>query len=110
MTTVYAIHKPEASHLAEVIEAMRELGAPTIEVVNCADYYQALEGSHRLAAAAELGLTPNLVIHEQDEIIDISRFDWYEEMNGNFAQTEYAAGEIAGELYSPMQAVPYCYE
>jgi hypothetical protein len=109
MITVYAIHKPEADKLAQVVTEMRALGAPTIEVVDCGDHYQALEGSHRLAAAAELGLTPKFMVHAQDEIIDITRFDWYEELIGNFAETEYAAGEIAGEVYSYLQAVPYSY-
>jgi hypothetical protein len=108
MTTVYAIHKPIAEHLVEVVEAMRELGAPTIEVVDCADFYQALEGSHRLAAAVELGLTPSFVVHAQDEMIDISRFDWSDEMS--FDQTHYPAGELAGELFSPWQAVPYVFQ
>lgn len=107
MATIYAIHKPDADKLAQVIAEMRTLGAPTIEVVECGDYFQALEGSHRLAAAAQLGLEPVLTVHEQDDIIDISRFDWYQENTGNFAGTEYTAGEIAGEIFVPRQAVVY---
>jgi hypothetical protein len=107
MTTIYAIHQPDADKLSQVISEMRTLGAPTIEVVDCGDYFQALEGSHRLAAAAELGLEPILTIHEQDDMIDISRFDWYQANPENWAGTEYAAAEIAGELFSPNQARPY---
>ena len=105
--TVYAIHSPEAEKLAQVIEQMRELGAPSIRVVDCGDFYMALEGSHRLAAAAELGLTPALVVYEQDDEIDITGEDWYD--SANWSGETYTAGEVAGELYSP-QAHAYRFE
>lgn len=103
--TIYAIHKPDATHLAEVIKTMRVLGPPTLRVVDCGDYYQALEGSHRLPAALQLGLTPILVVHDQDEVIKIAEYDWYEQQN--WAETEYPAGEVAGELFAPNQAAAY---
>lgn len=109
MATIYAIHQPNADKLQAVIAEMLTLGAPTIEVVDCGDYFQALEGSHRLAAAAELGIEPILTIHAQDEMLDISRFDWYQADPQNWAGTEYSAGEVAGELFSPRQAVSYSY-
>lgn len=105
MTTIYAIHGTDADKLAGVVAEMETLGAPTIRVVDCGDHYMALEGSHRLAAAHELGLDPVLVIHDQDDIIDISEFDWFDACNWD--GTEYAAGEVAGEVFSPRQAVPY---
>lgn len=107
MTMIYAIHAPMADHLAGVIAQMRVLGAPTIHVVDCGDYYQALEGSHRLAAAAELGLVPNLTIIEQDQVIDISGFDWFD--TANWAETAYTGGEVAGELFAPSSAVAYSF-
>lgn len=106
MQTVYAIHGACEEKLAGVIEEMKTLGAPTIRVINCGDYYMALEGSHRLAAAAALGLTPDLTVYEQDDEIEITGFDWYEP--ANWAGTVYPAGEVAGELYS-VQAVPYSF-
>jgi hypothetical protein len=109
MTTIYAIHKPDAEKLQSVISEMRTLGAPTIEVVDCGEYFQALEGSHRLAAAAELGLEPVLTVHEQDDMIDITRFDWYQEDPQNWAETEYMAGEVAGEIFSPRYARSYSF-
>lgn len=108
MQTIYAIHAPDAAKLASVVLQMETLGAPTIHVVDCGDHYMALEGSHRLAAAAQLGITPILIIHEQADEIDIASFDWYEP--ANWAGTVYPAGEVAGELFSPMQAVPYTFE
>jgi len=105
MTTIYAIHAPEASKLETVTAEMRVLGAPTIRAIDCGDHLMALEGSHRLAAAAALGLTPTFAVIEQDEEIDISGYDWFEAQN--WGGTVYAAGEVAGELFSPSQAVDY---
>lgn len=95
---IYAIHAPKADKLATVVEQMRTLGAPTIRVVACGDYYMALEGSHRLAAAAELGLQPVLQVYEQDDEIDVTIHDWYE--SASWSGERYTAGEVAGELYS----------
>lgn len=107
MITVYAIHDIDAEKLSGVVSEMRLLGAPTIEVVDCGDHCMALEGSHRLAAAVQLGLTPDMIIHEQDDVLSISRFDWFDECN--WAESEYTAGEVAGELFSPNQAVAYSF-
>jgi hypothetical protein len=107
VTTIYAIHAPDADKLAEVVAQMRTLGPPTIEVVDCGDYMMALEGSHRLAAAAQLGLVPELIVHDQNAELDISRFDWFEAQN--WAETVYPAGEVAGELFGPRQAVDYSF-
>ena len=107
MTTIYAIHAAESEKLTGIIEEMRVLGAPTIKVVDCGDYYMALEGSHRLAAAAALELAPSLEIYDQDDIIEISGFDWFDACN--WAETSYPAGEVAGEIFSPRQATPYTF-
>jgi hypothetical protein len=101
---IYAIHAPEADKLAAVVEQMRILGAPTIRAVDCGDFMMALEGSHRLAAAAELGLEPVLEIYDQDDEIDITVHDWYD--SANWGGERYTAGEVAGELYST-RAVGY---
>lgn len=107
MPTIYAIHAPDPKRLAEVTAEMQTRGTPTIEVVDCGDYLMALEGSHRLAAAHALGLTPDLVVFEQDELIDIGGYDWFD--RENWASDTYAAGEVAGELFSPTQAMPYSF-
>lgn len=110
MHTIYAIHAPEADKLAAVIEQMRSLGAPTIEVVDCGDFYMALEGSHRLAAAHALGLTPVLVIRDQDEMLEVSGYDWYDGANWAVdGQAQYSAGEVAGELHGAGN-VDYAFE
>ena len=107
MTTIYAIHAPFSEQLEAVTAEMKERGAPKIEVVDCGDYFMALEGSHRLAAAHALGLEPELIVHAQDDMLEISRFDWFEA--ANWADTSYSAGEVAGELFSARQAVPYSF-
>ena len=49
----------EMDHLVAVMQEMQELGAPTIRVMYITgDLYQAIEGCHRLRAAAALGITP----------------------------------------------------
>lgn len=52
----------DEAHLAEVIEEMKTLGAPTIKAVwmECFNHWAALEGCHRIRAAKALGLTPEI--------------------------------------------------
>lgn len=105
MITVYAIHEPQSDRLAEVIEDMRRLGPPHLDAIDCGDHLQALEGSHRIAAAAKLGVTPAWRIFGPDDMIDITGYDWYDA--ANWAGTRYPASEIAGELFSSYQACSY---
>jgi hypothetical protein len=97
MRTVYAIHAPDQRKLEMVKAEMQTLGVPTIRVIDCGDYYMAIEGSHRLAAAADLGITPNLIVLEQDSEIDLATtdLDW----THNFSGQHYQAGELAYELH-----------
>ena len=108
MILIYAIHRPEPEKLEAVVAEMRTRGAPALRVVDCGDHYEALEGSHRLAAAAQLGLEPILEVHDQDEVIDISGFDWFDA--ANWSETNYPAWEVVGELISHISAVPYEFE
>ena len=52
----------DASHLAAVKAEMQDLGTPTIKAVWMEAYnaWVALEGSHRIRAAAALGLVPEI--------------------------------------------------
>lgn len=54
--TIYAINAPINSHLDMVVAEMALLGAPVVRAVNCGDFWAAIEGSHRIAAAHKLGL------------------------------------------------------
>jgi hypothetical protein len=105
MTMIYALNHTTANHLAAVTAEMETLGAPTIRVVDCGDHYMALEGSHRLAAAHALGLEPVLEIYDQDEMIEIDGYDWYDACN--WSCTIYPAGIVAHLLFIPSAAVDY---
>ena len=52
----------DKSHLEAVKKEMVKKGAPVIHAVwmECFGHWQALEGCHRLRAAKELGLTPEI--------------------------------------------------
>lgn len=52
----------EQAHLYRVVEEMKTLGTPTLKAVwmECWGIWCALEGCHRLRAAAILGITPEI--------------------------------------------------
>lgn len=58
----------DADHLAAIIKEMKIMGAPTIKAVDCGEYFVALEGSHRIRAAIELGLSVEIDEVEYSEI------------------------------------------
>lgn len=101
MQTLYTIHAVDAARLAGVVAEMRTLGAPTIRVVDCGDYYMALEGVHRLAACAQLCIAPILEVLEQDDLVAADSLDWPDLRKGE----QYTAGELAGEAYSPRSGI-----
>lgn len=53
----------DVEHLKSVKNEMIAKGAPSIHAVwmECYDMYVALEGCHRIRAAKELGLTPEII-------------------------------------------------
>lgn len=73
--TLHTLTENDLDRLHEVIEEMRVLGAPTIRMVDKGDHYQALEGTHRLAAAEHLGLAPNLEIISEGEMVVLDSLD-----------------------------------
>jgi hypothetical protein len=85
------LHKDyNESHLQEVIEEMKKLGAPTIKAVwmECYNHFAALEGCHRIRAAKKLGLIPEI---EEVEYSD-------EEIIGDSGDV-YTVSELADESY-----------
>lgn len=68
------VHKHfDEKHLEEVKSEMLTLGAPVIRAVwmECYGHYAAIEGCHRIRAAKELGLVPEIKeIEYIDEIAD----------------------------------------
>jgi hypothetical protein len=56
-------------HLVEVMKEMQKLGKPRIRVYHVeGNVYQAIEGCHRLRAAAALGITPDFDYRDADEL------------------------------------------
>lgn len=98
--TVFTIHAADPDHLQSVSAAMQTLGAPQIRVVDCGDHYKALEGSHRIAAAATLGIVPDWQVIGWDDVIDPAGFDWCEAGND---PTPRRAGVFVESLYGDMR-------
>jgi hypothetical protein len=92
-----AIHPVGDTKLEEVKAEMRRCGPPEIRAVEFNNCYMAIEGSHRLQAAAELGYPVKLEVLSRNHLVEASTLDldWLE------PGKSYAAGYIAGQLYSP---------
>lgn len=97
MTTLYTLHSVDQSKLAGVVAEMAVLGSPTIRVVDCGDYLMTLEGVHRIAAAAKLGIALDLEYLDQSDLVAADSLDWQDLQPGE----SYTAGELVGEAYSP---------
>lgn len=67
---------PHAEFDADKLEAVKAemltLGTPTIKAVDCGEFFVALEGSHRIRAAQELGFVP---VIEEVEYSDTATTD-----------------------------------
>lgn len=68
-----------SAHYKRVLAYMQEHGAPAIRAVYSSEYdcWLAMEGSHRLAAAEALGLTPEIITVQWSDTIqhDLQDFD-----------------------------------
>lgn len=81
-------------HLEEVKSEMATLGAPKIHAVwiECYNLYAALEGCHRIRAAKELGLTPEIIeVEYSDEMCST--------VLGYDGEEDYAISEICDNSY-----------
>ena len=79
--TIALLHKHyDSNKLAAVNTEMQTLGAPVIKAVwmECWSMWVALEGCHRLRAAHELGLEPEIEeVEYSDEMITMDSGDEY---------------------------------
>ena len=73
--TVYLPASPRLARLIEVANDMRRLGSPTIRMYDSGKYFIAIEGSHRVAAAAILGVPVIVQRLEPDDVIDLDTVD-----------------------------------
>lgn len=94
ISTLYTIHGHNDAKVARIMDEMWSLGAPVVRVVDCGDYYMALEGVHRLEAAARLGIAPKLIELAQDDLVAAASLDWQDLQSGE----SHSAGELAGEV------------
>ena len=102
MATLVTINSTDDAHLAGVIETMRSLGSPTIRCI--ADPVNgiilALEGSHRIAAAAALDLPINVVMLADSARITAKSIG-YDDM-GAFEGKRVRAASFRELIGSPM--------
>jgi hypothetical protein len=75
MRQIIALHAIKQDKLETVKTEMLRLGAPTIRCVEDGNGLWAVEGTHRLAAAAALGLTPVVEILDGDDETEIQHLD-----------------------------------
>lgn len=108
MIRIATINHPDPTHLAAVRAEMLRLGAPTVRVVRdeAQGLYLALEGSHRLAAARELGIVPILQVIPEDELISCEEIG-YDDC-GWFEGEPARVGDIRDRIASPMGTYAGC--
>lgn len=75
MPIIRAPHPPYPAKLREVVKQMRELGPPRLHAYWRDGTWHALEGSHRTAAAHQLGLTPIILPVRLRDSIDHDTVD-----------------------------------
>jgi hypothetical protein len=95
MKVALAHNQYDKKHLIEVMAEMEEMGAPTIRIVHVEnDLYQAIEGCHRLRAAAALGLTPEFEELDNDTLRkDIDGLDYEDGMEHDDDATISSIGD-----------------
>lgn len=64
--TLIAMHDVDHNHLASVASAMRTLGSPTVRAIDCGGLLYLIEGTHRVAAAKQLGVPVNVSVVADD--------------------------------------------
>lgn len=75
MKTILTAHETDKDKLATVTAEMETMGAPTIRAYWDGEKYIALEGTHRIAAAAALGLDVEIDECELDDEITHDVYD-----------------------------------
>jgi hypothetical protein len=76
MTIIILVNEIDTDKLEAVKAEMEKLGSPTIRAIDAGDHFIAVEGSHRLRAAEELGLPVNIETVDDDGIVDLNTLDW----------------------------------
>jgi hypothetical protein len=75
---VRAPNYPEGDYIHYVMERMKRLGPPVLRVVRVPGRgWFAIEGSHRLAAADRLGITPTFLDVTGERSVEMGDGHWY---------------------------------
>lgn len=83
----------DTKHLVSVMAEMQKAGAPTIRIYHVdGSVYQAIEGCHRLRAAAALGITPDFEYLDADDLR--SEIDGLDYEDGEECNPEATIGTI----------------
>lgn len=99
---VATAHEIDTDHVQDVISKMQILGPPTIRVLDYNGIYYAMEGCHRIEAAAQLGITPVFVPVDpstecETDLLDLgpdyTYIDIYERVWGMYAREDAGGGE-----------------
>jgi hypothetical protein len=110
-TTIILVNKIDTGRLEEIKSEMAVLGSPTVRAFEACGYLVAIEGSHRLAAAAEIGLPVHIERIDTDEYgdysvagtVDFATLDY--DSNNWFDETVVSVGDfIAWFTKSPFPA------
>lgn len=83
MMQILIPNKITLSRYDHVKKQMAALGAPSIKCIEIkSNYFYALEGSHRITAAKELGFIPNLIVIDSFDDIDTcdSMYAYYQDV------------------------------
>ena len=70
MPTIFTLNAPRETHVQTVMADMKTMGPPTIRAIWTGDAYDAIEGSHRVEAAYQLGLPVRVIEVEADTVVD----------------------------------------
>lgn len=76
--SIVLVHEPFPAHLATVRAAMEAMGSPTVRVIDIGGTLYAVEGTHRLAAAAEMGVPVHIDVVDDgtgDDDVEIDGLD-----------------------------------
>ena len=103
MTTIILVNDIDTNKLEAVKVEMEKLGAPTIRAIDAGDHLIAVEGSHRLRAAEELGIAVHIQVIDEDGEVNLDTLDWDD--NGWFDERVVSGCEfIEGFTRSPFPA------
>jgi hypothetical protein len=111
---ILLIHTTAPAKLAAVTAEMETLGAPTIRAVRDHTHgvLVALEGCHRLSAAHDLGVDPDIVVLDDDAPVSLD--DIGLDDSGYFGGERVTAGQIRdwlardGYAGQPMLRFDFC--